>query len=276
MLATVAVALGVASAQAARSADGKARTGKVSEVTVSPNWSGYALSSDPEEPITYTSSTGTWKEPAVTCSPTDADAPGSAIWVGLGGYDLSHPTGTLEQLGVNANCDTSGKPIYFAWFEIVPFPAYTINAKVAPGDTVTVSLKIIHPYVEFQVQNLTRHWTFKRKISWAGPDTASAEWIVEAPLGCLNGRCRQRPLADFGTVRITNIGATGGSAKGTLSRSTWTPIPIRLVPTIGTSVLAGPGEAGRKILPSPGAVPGTLTADGSEFAVSWLPVANRG
>ena len=74
--------------------------------------------------------TGTWTEPTVTCERGDAGA-SSAVWVGLGGYG----TRSLEQVGVNANCDAKGRPLYFAWYEIVPDIARNINGRVMPGAT---------------------------------------------------------------------------------------------------------------------------------------------
>ena len=96
---------------------------------VSSNWAGYLATGTA---TTYTSVTATWKQPTVTCDDGDAGA-ASAFWVGLGGS--SSTSQALEQIGTSADCNsTTGKPKYYAWYELVPSPSVTIkDLKVAPG-----------------------------------------------------------------------------------------------------------------------------------------------
>ncbi len=142
VLAIVWAALAAAAADAGRlgeSVSESARAGaEVAAWEVSPNWSGYVLTGSAGKAISYSRISGTWKVPTVTCGPKNAGA-ASAVWVGLGGYRLDKNTnrGRVEQVGTNADCDASGKPEYYAWFEIVPFPATTIENKVLVGDTIT-------------------------------------------------------------------------------------------------------------------------------------------
>jgi hypothetical protein len=50
----------------------------------SSNWAGYAVASaDVTAPVAYTSVSGSWVEPAASCSASPASF--SAFWVGLGG-----------------------------------------------------------------------------------------------------------------------------------------------------------------------------------------------
>src|SRR5437016_3612143 len=93
-------------------------------VTVSPNWSGFVVTAPVGKTVSFTSATGTWTEPTLTCA--SGAVASSAIWVGLGGYSGNGTEPKLEQAGVDANCDKSGKPVYYAWLEVVPYPAFTI------------------------------------------------------------------------------------------------------------------------------------------------------
>ena len=234
---------------------------------LNPFWSGYVLTGGADPTVSFTSVSGTWKVPTVSCGRT---ASSSAVWVGLGGY----ATQVLEQAGVNANCDAHGKPLYFAWYELVPDIARKIDAKVFPGDTITSSVEILHlAVVALHVENRTRNWSFTRRIDWGASDTGSAEWITEAPNNCLRNVCRVASLANFGKVTFENIAATGDGSPGTLSNPDWTAIPLRLVPGVQTAL--GSGTA----IPShshAGATPGPVSRDGRAFRISWVAHATRG
>jgi hypothetical protein len=267
LLVIVAVAA-FAAAAVARSA--------VRSPAVSPNWAGYAATASSHARVAFTRVAGAWREPSVGCDADDAGA-ASAVWVGLGGYSGS--IRKVEQVGTNANCDGADKPVYFAWFEVVPYPAYTIAFRVEPGDMIGASVQIVPRAVRLRLEDRTRGWVFDRTISWASPDTSSAEWIVEAPATCKRFACSQPSLADFGSVRITQIGLIGNSHAGTLGDPSWRVTPIRLVPATLRSrlTLGGPSDEGgtTRVAHVPtdtaGAVPGAIAADGSAFIVSRLP-----
>ena len=57
------------------------------------------------------------------------------------------------------------------------------------------------------------NWTFTVTIPFSGGQNSSAEWIVERPEVC-DSSCSLAPLADFGTVTISNAqsATTGGPA----------------------------------------------------------------
>jgi Peptidase A4 family len=266
-----ALALAGGAAQASQAGVSKAASRQVNVPVMqqlNPFWSGYVLTGPADAAaVAFTSVTGTWTVPTVSCG---HKASSSAVWVGLGGY----ATQVLEQAGVNANCDARGKPVYFAWYELVPDIARDIDAKVFPGDTITSSVKILDfAVVALHVVNQTRHWSFNRQIAWGTSDTGSAEWITEAPNNCLRNVCRVASLANFGRVTFKNIGATGNGAPGTLSNPAWTAIPLRLVPGVHTAL--GSGFA----IPShshAGATPGSLSTDGRTFRISWVARATRG
>jgi Peptidase A4 family len=234
--------------------------------SVSANWAGYALTGTS---TTYTSATGTWQEPTVTCGPNDAGE-SSAFWVGLGGYDQSSQA--LEQLGTSADCNsTTGQPSYYAWYELVPNPSVTIKLKINPGDTVTTSVNILGGgLVEFQVKDRTRGTVFTRKIAFANPDLTSAEWIAEAPSDCDQYRCQQIPLSNFGSVSFTKIAAVGNSIGGTLtSNPGWTTTGITLEPNEGRGYFPGPDRFAGNANSTAGAVPSAASADGRSFSVQW-------
>ena len=271
IVAAACLALGAGVARAAR-ADVSA------DWSVSPNWSGYAATSPAGSTVSFTSATATWTVPKATCATKDAGA-FSTIWVGLGGYVTTQKT---EQVGTNSNCDAKGKPIYWAWFELAPYPAYTISNKVGVGDTITGTVKIVNQdfgVVQMQVQNLTRGWTFSRNINWSVPDVSSAEWIVSAPASCVRFVCHQASLANFGQAGMTGISAVGNAQTGTLTNPDWKVIPIQLVPaTLNVPTLnpEAPGGGKGKAASPAGATPGPVSTDGSAFNIQWVAVASRG
>jgi Peptidase A4 family len=235
-------------------------------LSVSTNWAGYAVTGDS---TTYTSATATWKEPTVTCSAEDAGE-ASAFWVGLGGY--SQTSRALEQLGTSADCSsTTGRPTYYAWYELVPNPSAQVKMKIKPGNTVTVSVNILSGgMVEFQVKNRSTGTTFTKEIAFANPDLTSAEWIAEAPSDCDQFRCREIPLSNFGSVSFSKIAAIGNSVGGTLTQNPgWTTDEITLDPDQGRGFFPGPDSFSRLASSDAGATPSAASTDGRSFTVQW-------
>ena len=257
------------------------------KTVVTPNWSGYVATS-PAAPTNnhyFTSATGTWTVPPADCR-SGKGAASSTVWVGLGGY----VTRDQEEVGTDSNCTAKGKPMYYAWFELVPYRSYrtfpTIHDNVVPGDTITGLVKIISPtLVELRLQDRTRHWSFMRKITYSSQDTSTADWVVEAPADCIGYLCHEANLANFGKVTMRDIKATAKGSTGTLTDPHWNVLAIKLVPSKLTvpTLLPGPDAAksttpirkGRAQSPA-GATPGHLSRDGSSFSLKWVPVANRG
>jgi len=234
--------------------------------SVSTNWAGYVLTGDS---TTYTSATGTWKEPTVTCGASDAGE-AAAFWVGLGGYNLNSQA--LEQLGTSSDCNSStGQPTYYAWYELVPNASVTVKLKIQPGNTVTVSVNVLTGgMVEFQIKNRTLGTVFTKKLAFANPDLTSAEWIAEAPSDCNQYRCSQIPLSNFGSVSFSNIAALGNSTGGTLTQNPgWTTTMITLDPNQGRGYFPGPDTFSGYANSSAGATPSATSADGRSFSVQW-------
>jgi hypothetical protein len=248
----------------------------------------------------YTSVSGTWREPAVSCG---RHATGFAtIAVGLGGYGR-HSQGD-EQVGTDANCGASGRPIYYGWFEIAPYPAYGVPHRVSPGDLMTATVTIEHtaypPLVKVELDDATAGWTFAREISWVSPGStvqqpgaqnaggswepaaSSAEWLVEAPSSCHYEVCSQASLANFGSVGMTGISAVADGVAGTLNDARWKIVRLRLVPgkvhlpsyPRATPFSRNPLADGIAASPA-GATPGKASRDGRSFKVKWRAVAGK-
>jgi hypothetical protein len=249
----------------------------IPNLAYSPNWSGYVATGSSSNPQSFTSATGTWTVPTATCSTAHAGE-FSVVAVGLGGWPS---TSKMQEVGTDANCDNKGKPSYYAWFEVVPYPAYQIKNKLSPGDTVTALVKVLPAnFVDLQLTDQTAGWTWQRNISWSLPDTLSAEWLVVAPASCIRFTCSQASLANFGSVNMRAVSAVANGNTGTLTDSDWTVTPIQLVPgpTFSPDLGSGFSTTGgkTKALSPAGAAPGAVSADGSSFSVQWLPVSTKG
>jgi hypothetical protein len=229
--------------------------------SVSANWSGYALQDVNAAGLQFTSVTGTWKVPVMTC--TSGSTSSAAFWVGLGG---SSDTATgLEQTGTGADCN-NGTVRYYAWYEILPAASVEVPLKVNPGDQITTSVNVNGTTVLVQIKNRTRKTSFTKALQVAAPDLSSAEWIAEAPSACTSsGRCTVVPLANFGTVTFTRAASIASSHPGTINDATWASDAIRLVPQSSSGFFAS-----RNSTSTAGATPGALSADGRSFPVSWL------
>jgi hypothetical protein len=244
-----------------------ARSASNLDTVTSTNWAGYAVaaagpSATPASgaTATFTSVTGTWKQPKVTC--VAGSAKFSGAWVGLGGF--SEDAKALEQIGTAAECTAAGKPTYYAWYELVPARPVRLNLKVLPGDTITTSVNVNGTAVLVQIKNRTRRTSFTQHLTMDAPDLSSAEWIVEAPSGCTAyAGCRPLPLANFGTVSFGGIATIGNAHPGTVTDPTWTATAVQLVPASQLAVGGGSDPSG--------ATPAALSADGRSFTVSWDP-----
>jgi hypothetical protein len=229
------------------------QAGMVGSVTkvVNPQWAGYVVTAPH---VAFTNVTAAWKQPAVQCAAGAAPAL-SAVWVGLGGYAST----VLEQVGVSGNCDGAGKASYFAWFELVPDTAHTVDKRVLPGDTIVASVKrLMLNLVELRIEDRTRRWTFVRKITWDASESSSAEWIAEAPYSCVRFSCHPAALANFGSVTLRDVEAVGNGLRGTLAAPGWTTTAVSLVPCASK-------PSGSRA----GAIPGAASRDGTTFAIAW-------
>jgi hypothetical protein len=213
---------------------------------VSPNWAGYAVTK-----ASFRSVSATWKQPTVRCGTNDRGAR-SSVWVGLGGYGRgSH---TLEQIGSASDCGvTTGRPRYYAWYEIPPAPGIVLQLPVAAGDIISAKVAVngAGTLALFTIENRTRGVGYTTSEPVRKPDLSSAEWIVEAPSRCGAG-CGTPRLADFGSVSFTQVAAFSAGHVGTIVDRSWQATAVRMLP----SLLAG-------------AAPKALAPDGTSFTVVW-------
>jgi hypothetical protein len=265
MRALISLCIAVAGAAVAFAADASTRAG----IDVSSNWSGYAITgvgstaNVASTSMTFTDVTGTWTQPAATCTPGQSTS--AAIWVGLGGYTVG--SNALEQTGTSADCSSAGKAKYYAWYELVPATSVTVKLKISPGDTITTSVVVNGTDVLVQVKNRTRHTTFTKHLKMKAPDLTSAEWITEAPSECtVAGFCRTVPLTNFGSITFSKIASLGNGQGGTLSGPGWEATPIQLVPRARRFF----GDVNASASSTAGASPANLTGDGSSFTVKWV------
>jgi hypothetical protein len=229
---------------------GVTAAGASAAASPSSNWAGYAVTStDPLTPVTYTSVSGSWVQPAAQCSATPSAF--SAFWVGLGGF--SETSQALEQIGTESDCTAGGQAKYAVWYELVPAASVPVKLKIFPGNRISANVTVSGQLVTVQLKNLTRKTSFTKRLSMPSPDVSSAEWIAEAPSACSGlGNCRTLPLANFGTVAFSSAKALAAGHGGTIVDAAWAATAIEL-----------------DALTS--AVPSDVSPDGGSFSVTWTP-----
>ncbi|MGW1073117.1 G1 family glutamic endopeptidase [Streptomyces sp. NPDC002537] len=131
------------------------------------NWGGYVAQGS------FSTITGSWTEPHVTCNSTnDLFAP----WVGIDGYGSQ----SVEQTGVQTDC-SSGSPVLSAWYEMYPAAPVYWNDPVSEGDNFTGSVTTdgSGTYTLTLTDN-TKGWS-ERVSQSIGGQNASAEAVIESP-----------------------------------------------------------------------------------------------
>jgi hypothetical protein len=190
---------------------------------VSSNWAGYVVK--PIAAKKLRSVSGTWTEPAVTC--TAGQASYSAVWVGLGGY--SQNAKGLEQIGTDSDCTRGGHAVYSSWVELLPAAPTGLSIKVHAGDRITGSVTVIGRDATLGLRDLTTGERVSRTVRVKSEDVSSAEWIVEAPSECSSATsCRTLPLADFGQVEFADATATIASNTSTIPDGSWDTTALEL------------------------------------------------
>jgi hypothetical protein len=202
----------------------------------STNWSGYA--DDHTAGTTYSTATGNWTEPAVTCPKRGTQY--AAFWVGIDGFT----SGTVEQDGTLAECN-HGAASYVTWWEMYPTNSIqTVGSSVRPGDALSASVVRSGTSYTLKVTDSTHPAnSFSTTQSCSTCANSSAEWIAEAP----SSSNRILPLANFGTW--TQTGAT-----------------------VNSGVISSFPDDELTMVNSSGAVkaqPGPLNGSGNGFSVTW-------
>jgi hypothetical protein len=199
----------------------------------STNWSGYADTS-----TTFSTATGNWTEPSVTCSGRSEQL--AAFWVGIDGFT----SGSVEQDGTLAEC-SGGRAFYFSWWEMYPTnDIQVVGSSVQPGDSISASVVRSGSSYTLKVTDSTHSAnSFTTTQSCSGCANSSAEWIAEAP----SGSGGVLPLADFHSWTLS--GATVNS--GVIS--SFTDDEITMIDSAGRVK----------------AQPGSLNGSGNGFSVTW-------
>lgn len=225
---------------------------------VSQNWAGY-VSGSSSGTTQFSSVSGSWVQPTATCGSGQTY---SAFWVGLGGS--SSQSGSLEQIGTQADCNADGSTNYYAWYELVPSAPVSLSLQIKPGDHISARVGVDGSNVTVSLSDQTSGQSSTKTLQMQDPDTSSAEWIAEAPSQCDSmSNCTPLPLADFGTVQFTGASATANGHTGSINDSDWSSQAVALGSDGSYDVSLGSDGS------SAGATPSSLSSDGSSFSVAW-------
>jgi hypothetical protein len=205
----------------------------------STNWSGYA--DDNSTGDTYSSLSGSWTEPTVSCTSQESLA---AFWVGIDGYNSD----SVEQDGTLAEC-YGGAAYYYTWWEMYPSnDVQVVGETLNPGDSITASVVENGSSYTLDVTDATNpDDSFSTTQSCSDCANSSAEWIAEAPTGSSG----VEPLSDFGSWTLSNASVSSGSTAGTIS--SFPDDEITMADSSGNTE----------------AQPGPLNGGGNAFTVDW-------
>jgi hypothetical protein len=232
--------------------------------STSSNWAGYAIH---HSDVKFSQVIGAWVQPKLTCVPGFSTY--SAYWVGLGGFGVN--SNALEQIGTEADCNSSGAMRMSAWYELVPAPSRPLKLSLHAGDTIAASVSVDGHRVKLSIDDTTTHKTVSKAASTSAIDLTSAEWIAEAPSECSSASsCQTLPLADFGSTNFSFAYAkTIGGHQGTISDHKWSTTRITLVAGGRRFVGFGGGGGGE-------ATPSKLSDAGSAFSVTYSAAPSTG
>jgi hypothetical protein len=202
----------------------------------STNWSGYA-----DTGSGFSTVTGSWTEPGVSCTSTTSLA---AFWVGLDGYSSS----SVEQDGTLIEC-YRGAAYYYTWWEMYPTNAIqVVGSTLHAGDSITASVVRSGTSYTLKVTDSSRSAdSFSTTQTCSSCANSSAEWIAEAP----SGSSGVYPLSDFGSWTESGATVKAGSTSGVIS--SFTDDELTMINSSGATK----------------AQPGALNSSGNGFGVTW-------
>lgn len=202
----------------------------------STNWSGYA-----DTGSGFSTVTGSWTEPGVSCTSTTSLA---AFWVGLDGYSSS----SVEQDGTLIEC-YRGAAYYYTWWEMYPTNAIqVVGSTLHAGDSITASVVRSGTSYTLKVTDSSRPAdSFSTTQTCSSCANSSAEWIAEAP----SGSSGVYPLSDFGSWTESGATVKAGSTSGVIS--SFTDDELTMINSSGATK----------------ALPGALNSNGNRFGVTW-------
>ena len=232
--------------------------------TLSSNWAGWVALGSSSSHTTFSSVSGVWRVPKVSC--TSGQTTYSAAWVGLGGY--AQDSNALEQVGVDADCPRRGGPHYDSWYELIPAAPVSIGVAVHAGDEMAGSVTVHGTHVTLRLRNLTTGARYSTTRHASQIDVSSADWILEAPSSCTAGGCQTLPLADFGSVSFSAATATSNGRTAPVQDPRWAAqeIELRQGARPGTARFAnGHVLPANEVIATASAASGPLGA----FSVDW-------
>ena len=202
----------------------------------STNWSGYA-----DTGSGFSTVTGSWTEPGVSCTSTTSLA---AFWVGIDGYSSS----SVEQDGTLIEC-YRGAAYYYTWWEMYPTNAIqVVGSTLRAGDSITASVVRSGTSYTLKVTDSSRSAdSFSTTQTCSSCANSSAEWIAEAP----SGSSGVYPLPDFGNWTESGATVKAGSTSGVIS--SFTDDELTMIDSSGATK----------------AQPGALNSGGNGFGVTW-------
>lgn len=233
---------------------------------VSANWAGYVATPSATVGSRFSSVSGSWTVPAVTC--TAGRETHSAAWVGLGG-DSENAT-ALEQVGTDADCPRAGASAYAAWYELIPAGPVDLRLRLHTGDRVSASVTVRSHDVTLRIRDLSTGARFGITRHASSVDVSSAEWIVEAPSVCVAAdACATLALADFGAVWFSSATATAAGHTGSIADPGWAAIALELRQGAGQAFGHRPGRHFGRPSALVSAAPSQLSGPLGSFWVSW-------
>ena len=145
------------------------------------NWGGYvAVSSFSSPQPVFNAINGSWivQQALPSSGPTY-----SSQWVGIGGFNDQ----TLIQTGTSSEYNTTlpGQPYYYAWYELIPALPVKLPYPVAPGDSISASVRLINSsnYWNITIRDSTQGWSNSVIVQYSSSQL-SAEAIDERPELC--------------------------------------------------------------------------------------------
>jgi hypothetical protein len=217
----------------------------VGKMFASDNWSGYADTPTATGGSTYTASSASWKQPAVTCPAKGITI--AAFWTGVDGFSSQ----TVEQDGTIVECD-AGAVGYFDWWEMYPTNDIQVVNSINPGDAIAAAVAVSGTSYTLTVTDTTTPASsFKTTQTCTTCLNSSAEWIAEAPC-CKNSAGDVYNLANFGSWQPTKAAETYDKTAGN----------IKSGPTINNITMEDSSSVVK-------AKPGPLLKAGASFIDRW-------
>ncbi len=207
------------------------------------NWSGYADTSTTAQ--FFTSVSGSWTVPAVTCSSEDRLL---STWVGLDGANDA----TVEQDGTTEQC-FQHVALYYTWYEMYPAGSVSVGTGVQAGDAITASVVRSGTGYTLNVTDSTTNGNNINQTASCALTTCldeSAEWIAERP----SYSTGITPLNQFKTPYSATASAVTGGGKSGNPHTIGSELEMSMLDSTQTYLLA---------------TPTSLTNSNTAFTVHW-------